>query len=892
MSQGGAMTDTHEDARPRGPGAAMKAGGPSTTSCTSPNVKPQHLCGASSVPLQAALAYARAGYLVFSCRQDKTPYVKWRDDATTDEGTIRQWWRDQPDAMIGLPTGSASGLFVLDVDIHKKTGEAIGEQTISRLGLEHALKEVPTASTPSGGRHCYFRHPGDGWGNTAGKIGEGVDTRGEGGYIIAPGSNNGAGAYQWIGASIFDRSPPELPGAIKKALTAPETGPERTCNLDGDDASKWADRALTEELARVATAHKGARNDTLNRAAFSLGQIVGAGHLDRARVEAELMETALRVGLDEDKIRATTKSGLEAGENQPRGPKEQAVSSGGQGKKQADLLIQIAGAADLFHAPDSKTYADLNIDGHRETWPIRTGGFRRWLAREFYLRTGGAPNSEALQSALNVIEAKAHFDGPERPVFIRVAGLEDRLYLDLGDDAWRAVEIDATGWRVIDEPPVRFRRAAGMQALPMPVPGGSVDTLHSFLNVRSDADFVLVVAWALAVLRNRGPYPVIVLSGEQGSAKSTFSAILKALLDPNTAPLRALPREIRDLFIAANNGHVLAFDNVSGLRGWISDTLCRLATGGGFAVRQLYTDQDEVLFDAARPVILNGIEDIVTRPDLADRAIFLTLEPIPDECRRTEVDLWAEFEAERPLILGALLDAMVGGLKHLPETRLPRLPRMADFALWASACETALWPDGTFWAAYCGNRDEAVEGVIEADPVATAVRTMMQEQTVWTGTASDLLVDLAGVAGERIAISKSWPDNARALSGRLRRAATFLRKVGIDVEFKKEGRARTRMIRITNNPDQSEPEFAGMQPSAPSAPSAVTPIPNPAKVLPSSELRTVADIADGKTEDPVSTVRANPLNNHAADGADGADANSPLKSGDDQTDGGGWTTRL
>ena len=198
-----------------------------------------------------------------------------------------------------------------------------------------------------------------------------------------------------------------------------------------------------------------------------------------------------------------------------------------------------------------------------------------------------------------------------------------------------------------------------------------------------------MVAWALAVLRNQGPYPVLVLSGEQGSAKSTFSAILRALLDPNTAPLRALPREDRDLFIAASNGHVLAFDNVSGLPAWISDTLCRLATGGGFAVRQLYTDQDEVLFDAARPVILNGIEDIVTRPDLADRAVFLTLEPIPEERRRPEAELWAAFEAERARILGVLLDAVVEGLKRLPDTHLPKLPRMADFALWASACETA-----------------------------------------------------------------------------------------------------------------------------------------------------------------------------------------------------------
>jgi hypothetical protein len=175
-------------------------------------------------------------------------------------------------------------------------------------------------------------------------------------------------------------------------------------------------------------------------------------------------------------------------------------------------------------------------------WPIRAKGFRRWLTRRFFEATQGAPSSEALQSALNVIEAKAHFDAPERTVHTRVGGLDGKLYLDLGEATWRAVEIDATGWRVIDNPPVRFRRAAGMQPLPVPVAGGSIEILRSFLNVHSDNDFVLVVAWALAVLRNHGPYPVIVLSGEQGSAKSTFSAILRALLDRNTAPSRPAAR--------------------------------------------------------------------------------------------------------------------------------------------------------------------------------------------------------------------------------------------------------------------------------------------------------------------------------------------------------------
>ncbi len=561
-----------------------------------------------------------------------------------------------------------------------------------------------------------------------------------------------------------------------------------------------------------------------------------------------------------------------------------AMVGNGDGSRrltQADVLIDLAETAELFHSPDGSAFADLDIHEHRETWPVRTKGFRRWLVRRYFEATGGAPSSEALQSALNVIQAKAQFDGPKRSVFIRVGGVNGKLYLDLCDDDWRAIEIAITGWQVIDNPPVRFRRTAGMQPLPVPLPGGSVETLRRFLNVQSDADCVLIIAWALAVLRHRGPYPVLVLSGEQGSAKSTFSSILRALLDPNTAPLRALPRQDRDLFIAANNAHVLAFDNVSSLPPWISDTLCRLGTGGGFAVRQLYTDQDEVLFEATRPVILNGIDDIVSRPDLADRAIFLTLEPIPEQRRRPEAELWTAFEEERPRLLGALLDAVVQGLKMLPQTKLERLPRMADFALWATACETVLWPAGTFWSAYCGNLDKMVENVIEADPVAAAVCAVMLEQTQWTGTATELLATLAVVAGERVAKSKTWPGSPRALSGRLRRSATFLRKAGIEVDYTKEGRARTRIIQITSAEVSSGgPDYGGAQPSAPSASSASVLKDNGTNGLAEVHLRTDGGSADARADgDSADIDRANLLKSQGVDGADDTDANLSDQSG-------------
>jgi hypothetical protein len=309
---------------------------------------------------------------------------------------------------------------------------------------------------------------------------------------------------------------------------------------------------------------------------------------------------------------------------------------------------------------------------------------------------------------------------------------------------------------------------------------------------------VLIVAWLLASFRLGGPYPLLAISGEQGSAKTVLSKLLRAVVDPNIAPVRALAREERDLMIAANNGHLLAFDNLSGVPFWLSDALCRLASGGSFAVRQLYTDDEEVLFQAARPILLNGIEDVISRPDLADRAIFLTLPPIAERRRRSEAELWREFEMARQRILGALLDAAAHGLRAVSGFgRDERLPRMADFTLWASACETALWPAGTFARAYEANRRAAVESMIDADPVASSVCEIMAPRKIWIGTAAELLALGVGHSRDRDSW-RSWPKNPRALTGRLRRAQTPLRSLGIEIVFTREGKAGTRIIKISD----------------------------------------------------------------------------------------------
>jgi hypothetical protein len=453
------------------------------------------------------------------------------------------------------------------------------------------------------------------------------------------------------------------------------------------------------------------------------------------------------------------------------------------------MITEIGVCGELFHAATGTAYADLLIDGHRETWPIRSKRFRVWLRRRYYQATGDAATAAKIRSALDLLEARAQFDGPERAVYVRIAEHAGHIYLDLADEQWRVVDIGPDGWHVIGCPPVRFRRPAGISPLPVPERGGSIETLQSFLNLASRNDLVLIVAWLLAALRSGGPYPLLAISGEQGSAKTVLSKLLKALIDPNAAPVRSLSREERELMIAANNGYLLAFDNLSGLPVWLSDALCRLASGGSFAVRQLYTDDDEVLFQAARPILLNGIEEVISRPDLGDRAIFLTLAPIGEAERRPEAELWREFEIARPCILGALLDAVVHGLRALGRVRLDRLPRMADFALWATACETALWPAGSFARAYAANRMAAIEGLIEADPVATCVRELMAERSTWTGRAADLLRAGGAVGNEAWTKSAGWPKTPRALAGRLRRAQMFLRTLGIEITFSREHRS-------------------------------------------------------------------------------------------------------
>jgi len=334
-----------------------------------------------------------------------------------------------------------------------------------------------------------------------------------------------------------------------------------------------------------------------------------------------------------------------------------------------------------------------------------------------------------------------------------------------------------------------------MLPLPEPVAGGDLHALRALLNLASENDFTLFVAWLLAAMRPVGPYPLLAIAGEPGTSKSTTARVLRALVDPNVAA----PCEERDCWIAANNAGMLSFDNLSSIPAWLSDTLCRVATGGGFATRQLHTDDDEMLFDAMRPTLLTAVGDVIARSDLADRAIMIELPTITDAQRIDEARFKLAFETARPRILGALLDAMVIGMRQLQSVKLSKLPRLADFAVWATACETAFTHPGGVMEAYNENAAEAVKSVIEGDAVCVALLAFLAvHNNYWRGKPEELLSHLGNFAPEGAKRERDWPRNPQTMSGRLRLATPSLRKIGVTVARGKSHGAR--YIEIARDP--------------------------------------------------------------------------------------------
>jgi len=315
--------------------------------------------------------------------------------------------------------------------------------------------------------------------------------------------------------------------------------------------------------------------------------------------------------------------------------------------------------------------------------------------------------------------------------------------------------------------------------------------LKKYLNFETADDYRLLVGWLLAAYNPEIPCPILIFQGEQGSAKSTNTKVLRSLIDPSGAMINPAPREERSLVIQAQNSRVLCLDNLSGLKKWLSDALCRICTGTGFSTRRLYTNDEQQIFQVQRPIILNGIDDIATRGDLLDRSIVLNLPSISSNKRKDEREFWKAFHDDRPFILSALYDAIATGLAA-DKPKLKELPRMADFAEWVTRCETGLaFENGSILDAYNKNKDNAIETGLDGDYLAVAIRKILDDESKFEGTATELVNLIRDKSPEQ---NHQYLPTTQTIKNRLTRIGPALRKIGINWDYQRTGEARTYLL--------------------------------------------------------------------------------------------------
>ncbi len=467
-------------------------------------------------------------------------------------------------------------------------------------------------------------------------------------------------------------------------------------------------------------------------------------------------------------------------------------------KSQSTLLIEIGQQGQLFHDQQGDAYAEVEInDDIRGTFKVRSKDYKNYLSHQLFLITGKGANSNAITDALSTLEAIGKFEGDTRKVSIRVYNAGDAAYIDTGDKNRRIIKIDSSGYRYTKDCPVHFVRKNSITALPVPAQS-NLSLLRKYINC-TDKDYPLVYGWMLCALAGVKPYPILIVEGEQGSGKSTACRVIRELVDPSSVSLRSPPKQPRDLLVSAMNTHTVNLDNLSGISPDIADTLCRLSTGGGHDQRALYTDDEQCLVDVQKPVMVNGIDDIATRPDLAERSLIVTLQPISCNSRKEESEFWSEFKNDKPAIFAGLLNAIVDGFKYQDGIELANKPRMADAAKWITACEQSMGNKGAFIDSHADNQLNLSRNSIESSPVGNAIFTLMQTRDEWHGTPTELFNNVADIAGDRQSRSRSFPQSHKGLFNVIKRLKKPFRDIGILIERVDKRLARKYIIKRDSN---------------------------------------------------------------------------------------------
>jgi hypothetical protein len=459
---------------------------------------------------------------------------------------------------------------------------------------------------------------------------------------------------------------------------------------------------------------------------------------------------------------------------------------------------------DVFLGSDGYPYALPDDIGNLTVLRLGTKAGDAFLRERGYQR-GRILKTPEVRDASDTLIAHAELSRDIRDVWVRVAPYEDGFEIDLGDANHTRVRVTANRVEVLTSgSKTLFWRPPTQRPLPAVPEEGNIGLWRKYVNLHATEQILLETLMVYVIAHPKlstTVYVILLLLGPQGAGKSVLTRLIQALIDPSGVGLQILPRNPRDLGIAAPQAHLLCYDNSREIPELMSDNLCLTSTGGSINTRRLYTDSDQVTLQLRVAVLLNSLHPILDQPDLAQRCLPLTLQPIDARNRRSEKDLMAEFEADRPAIFRGLLDRAAAILAELPNGAPMQPERMAEFSAWLSAAERVDGaPPGVYEDQYARVLTAGMRDALLENPLAAAVMGLLEgrKDHAWSGTPAELLEVLECHVSRRMTYSPAWPRTPSALSKRLLALSGGLARQGVEIEF---GRGRERRISLSLRED-------------------------------------------------------------------------------------------